>query len=242
MLREKEGPLLINLGVGIPALVSAILSSEGLSNKIVTVVESGPWGGIALTGDNFGISMGAFAVSAIPDMFSNFEGGIIDVASLGFLQVDQYGNVNPSFIPEKITGPGGFSVIAQGTPNAFFAGNFLAGKTDMEYFDHKLHIKTDGDKIKFVNNVYKIFFSGKQAIKYKRNVKFFTERCVFSFGRSGFTLEEVAEGVDIDKDIFDKMEFRPQISKNIHFMPESIFDNSQLELQKIAQNKVDTIF
>jgi acyl CoA:acetate/3-ketoacid CoA transferase len=52
----------------------------------------------------------------MPDMFSNFEGGIIDAASLGFLQVDREGNVNPSMLPGRIFGPGGFPVIAGGAP------------------------------------------------------------------------------------------------------------------------------
>ena len=55
-------------------------------------------------------------VEAIPDVFSNFEGRMIDAASLGFLQVDSKGNVNPSMLPDKIFGPGGFPVIAGGVP------------------------------------------------------------------------------------------------------------------------------
>lgn len=45
-------------------------------------------------------------------MFSNFEGGIIDAASLGFLQIDRFGNVNPSMLPNRLFGTGGFPVIA----------------------------------------------------------------------------------------------------------------------------------
>ena len=36
-------------------------------------------------------------------------------ASLGFLQVDKKGNVNPSMLPDRIFGPGGFPVIAGGS-------------------------------------------------------------------------------------------------------------------------------
>lgn len=48
---------------------------------------------MALSGNDFGLAIGAFALSTMPDMFSNFEGGIIDAASLGFLQIDRFGNV-----------------------------------------------------------------------------------------------------------------------------------------------------
>ena len=63
------------------------------------MLESGPWGGVALSGNDFGLTVSLFALSSIPDVFSNFEGGIIDAASLGFLQVDKKGSVNPSMLP-----------------------------------------------------------------------------------------------------------------------------------------------
>ncbi|MHB1440541.1 MAG: CoA-transferase [Cuniculiplasma sp.] len=225
MLNKKRKPLLLNLGVGIPALVSSILSGGGFSRDIVTIVESGPWGGVALTGGDFGVSMGAFALSTIPDMFSNYEGGIIDVASLGFLQIDRHGNVNPSFIPGKLTGPGGFSVIAQGSPAALFAGNFTAGKMDVKYSKGEFKILKDGESIKFVKDVYKIFFSGPEALKYQKNVKYFTERAVFELKKEGVTLVEIANGIDMDKDILEKMEFKPAIAKEIRTMPDMVFGN-----------------
>ena len=73
------------------------------------MLESGPWGGLALSGNDFGLAIDPFALSTIPDVFSNFEGGIIDAASLGFLQVDSKGNVNPCSLPDRIFGPGGIS-------------------------------------------------------------------------------------------------------------------------------------
>ncbi|MDQ3853754.1 MAG: acyl CoA:acetate/3-ketoacid CoA transferase, partial [Thermoproteota archaeon] len=112
LFEEKRAPILVNLGIGIPALVSSVAAEEKISEFIMTVVESGAWGGIALSGPDFGLAISPFALSTIPDMFSNFEGGIIDAASLGFLQVDREGNVNPSMLPNRIFGPGGFPVIA----------------------------------------------------------------------------------------------------------------------------------
>ena len=233
MRKEKGNTILLNLGVGIPALVSSILSRAGYSRDIVTVVESGPWGGIALTGGDFGVSMGAFALSTIPDMFSNYEGGIIDVASLGFLQVDRTGNVNPSYIPNKLTGPGGFSVIAQGSPTSLFAGNFTAGKTDLQFKDGKVKILKDGGTLKFVKNVYKIFFNGSEALKYGKKVKYFTERCVFELNEKGLCITEVPEGIDIDRDIMEKMEFKPEVSREVKRMPEIVFGAGGMERNDI---------
>ena len=80
--------------------------------------------------------MSPFALSTMPDMFSNFEGGIIDAACLGFLQIDKRGNVNPSMLPNKIFGPGGFPVIAGGAPRIYFAGSFRGGKSNIVIKDN----------------------------------------------------------------------------------------------------------
>ena len=237
VINSKGPPILINLGVGIPSLISGIISREELSRNIVSVVESGPWGGLALTGPDFGVSLGAFAVSTIPDMFSNYEGGIIDVASLGFLQVDRFGNVNPSYIPGKLTGPGGFPVIAEGTPRAYFAGSFTAGKTDISFDKNGIHIKKDGDLVKFVKDVYKIFFSGKEAVKYSKEVKFFTERCVFNLDSRGLILTEIAKGVDIDRDILDKMEFKPVIAADIKETPQAVYAEGKMNLKYMIRKE-----
>lgn len=237
VINSKGPPILINLGVGIPSLISGIISKEELSRNIVSVVESGPWGGLALTGPDFGVSLGAFAVSTIPDMFSNYEGGIIDVASLGFLQVDRFGNVNPSYIPGKLTGPGGFPVIAEGTPRAYFAGSFTAGKTDISFDKNGIHIKKDGDLVKFVKDVYKIFFSGKEAVKYSKEVKFFTERCVFSLDSRGLILTEIAKGVDIDRDILDKMEFKPVIASDLKETPQPVYAEGKMNLKYMIRKE-----
>jgi propionate CoA-transferase len=239
VINSKGPPILINLGVGIPSLISGIISREELSRNIVSVVESGPWGGLALTGPDFGVSLGAFAVSTIPDMFSNYEGGIIDVASLGFLQVDRFGNVNPSYIPGKLTGPGGFPVIAEGTPRAYFAGSFTAGKTDISFHKDGIQIKKDGDLVKFVNDVYKIFFSGKEAVKYSKEVKFFTERCVFSLDSRGLVLTEIAKGVDIDRDILNKMEFKPVIASDLKETPTVVYADGKMNLKYMVKKEPD---
>jgi len=170
-------------------------------------------------------------------MFSNYEGGIIDVASLGFLQVDRFGNVNPSYIPGKLTGPGGFPVIAEGTPRAYFAGSFTAGKTDISFNKDGIHIKKDGDLVKFVNDVYKIFFSGKEAVKYSKEVKFFTERCVFNLDKKGLILTEIAKGADIDRDILNKMEFKPVIASDLKETPAIVYADGKMNLKYMVKKR-----
>jgi propionate CoA-transferase len=230
LYKDKGTPVLANLGIGIPALVSSVAVEENLTDYIITVIESGPWGGIALPGTNFGQAISPFALSTIPDMFSNFEGGIIDIASLGFLQVDRQGNVNPSILSDRIFGPGGFPVIAGGAPKTYFAGSFTAGQKKIDILNNKLSIVQDGSA-KFIDSVYKIIFSGSQAVKYQKEILYVTERAVFRLTERGIALEEISPGIDIDKDILSKMEFSPIISSPVKQMDERLFKEGRLGLR-----------
>ncbi|MDP8011879.1 MAG: CoA-transferase [Thermoplasmata archaeon] len=229
MLNSLKRPAIMNFGTGIPSESTSIIAEEGYSDSVYTTVESGPWGGIALSGNDFGLSYGPFAIIPQADQFYIYEGGIADAASLGFLQVDEYGNVNPSFIDNKLPGPGGFPDISNGVPRIFFAGGFTGGKRLIYVDNKKLKIEKDGNVIKFVKNVEKIFFSGSFAIKNKKEVVYITERAVFRLSEKGLILEEIAPGIDIDNDILEKMDFKPIIN-DLKIMDERIFMKNLMKL------------
>jgi propionate CoA-transferase len=225
LFKDKQSPVLVNLGIGIPAMISSILVEENITEFILSILESGPWGGLALSGNDFGLAMSPIALSTIPDMFSNFEGGIIDAASLGFLQIDKKGNVNPSMLPNKIFGPGGFPVIAGGSPRIYFAGSFRGGKSEIVVTDNnEIKIIKDGPITKFVQNVHKISFSAHQASKYEQEIMYITERGVFRLIDSELVLEEISPGIDLEKDIIQKMGFIPKVKGSVKKMDARLFD------------------
>ncbi len=232
LFKNKQSQVLVNLGIGIPAFISSVAAEENVADIVITILESGPWGGISLSGNDFGLALSPFALSTIPDIFSNFEGGIIDAASLGFLQIDQRGNVNPSILPNMIFGPGGFPVIAGGSPRIYFAGSFRGGKSDLVIKDGQLNILQDAPITKFVKNVYKISFSAHQASKYGQEIMYITERCVFKLMNTEIVLQEVAPGIDIDKDILAKMDFVPKIDGSIKNMDERLFSKSKMNIRE----------
>ena len=166
-----------------------------MTDFIITVLESGPWGGLASSGNYFGLAISPFAFSTILDMFSNFEGGIIDVASLGFLQVDKKGNVNLSMLPDRIFGPGGFPVIAGGYTEFTLQVHSLHEKVRLVSYT-RIRILNDGTIPKFIESVFKVVFSGHQAIKYGQEYLYVTERAVLRLTESGIVLREVAPGID----------------------------------------------
>jgi acyl CoA:acetate/3-ketoacid CoA transferase len=229
---KKGSPVVVNLGIGIPALVSRLAIQEGVSDYIITVLESGQWGGLALPGVDFGVAVGPFALSTMPDMFSNFEGGAIDAASLGFLQIGSNGDVNPSMLPGRIYGPGGFPVIAGGSPRIYFAGAFTAGKSSIAVENGRLKIEHDGSVKKFVSRVYRSFFSGNQALRFGKEVMYVTERAVFTLSKGGLVLDELAPWVDVDNDVLGRMAFEPGMSRRIKEMEPSIFRPEPMGLSK----------
>jgi propionate CoA-transferase len=226
LFHNKRDTVLVNLGIGIPALISLVAAQENVTELIVSVLESGPWGGVALSGNDFGLAVSPSALSTIPDVFSNFEGGIIDAASLGFLQVDKKGNVNPFMLPGRIFGPGGFPVIAGGVPRIYFGGTFTAGRTEFSIINNKLNIIREGTISKFIESVFMVAFSGQQAIKYGQEILYVTERAVFRLTKDGVTLEEVAPGIDVEKDVIRKMSFKPTMRGSVREMDEKIFNES----------------
>ena len=73
-------------------------------------------------------------------------------------------------------------------------------------------------------------FSGHQAIKYGQEILYVTERAVFRLTGSGIILEEVAPGIDIDKDIISKMGFMPIVGYTKE-MDERIFSDAKMDVR-----------
>ncbi|MCU7787603.1 acyl CoA:acetate/3-ketoacid CoA transferase [Pyrobaculum sp. 3827-6] len=226
-------PVIVNLGIGIPAVAADVIREERLDDFIHLTVESGPWGGIALMDADFGAAMGHYAVIPMPDQFVLYEGGAIDATSLGFLQIDKEGNVNPAFLPGRLPGPGGFPVIAIGSPRVYFAGGFTAGRRDIAVKDCRLVVAEDGPIVKFVERVYKIVFSGKYAVDEGKEVLYITERAVFRLTPSGLELVEVAPGADLERDVLAKMEFKPAV-RRVEEMDRRLFCEERLRLREVA--------
>ncbi|MFN3267947.1 MAG: acyl CoA:acetate/3-ketoacid CoA transferase, partial [Zestosphaera sp.] len=129
---------------------------------------------------------------------------------------------------------GGFPVIAFGTPNLYFAGEFTAGERKINVSGNTLKIIKDGNISKFVKRVYKVVYSGNYGIKKRQKVLFVTERAVFRLGREGIELIEIAPEIDIEKDILSKMEFKPRIPSSIEYMSKDLFNEKPLNLRSLV--------
>ena len=120
-------------------------------------------------------------------------------------------------------GCGGFIDVTQPTPLVIFAGTFTAGGAKYEVADGKLTIVNEGKSRKFRKNVQQITFSAEYAAESGQKVLYVTERAVLRLTKDGIVLEEIAPGVDLQKDVLDQMDFEPIVSENLKLMDERIF-------------------
>ena len=207
-----EGAI-INFGFGIPDEIATIVATRGEADRYYQTIEHGTYGGRLLTGNLFGYAQNASCMIDGPSQFDFYGGGGLDIAFLGFGQVDGAGNVNASKLGGMPVGPGGFIDIAQNARKVVFVGTFDAKGAEMVAGEGRLAISRHGAVQKFVAEVDQITFSGRQALKQGQEVLFVTERAVFRLMPGGVTLVEVAPGVDAGGDVIARMGFRPEVGE-----------------------------
>ena len=173
---ELRPDSLINLGIGMPGGIGAVAQEEGLADLFTVSVECGPIGGVPLGGIDFGAAVNPEAIYRMSDTLQLYDGGALDMAVLGFAEVDRYGNVNASSFHGRMVGPGGFIDITQNARKLCFIGTFTAGKQDVGLRDNGLVIRTQGPQKKFLAEVESITFSGREAVRKGQEVLYITER------------------------------------------------------------------
>lgn len=229
---ELRPGIVINLGVGMPAGIGSVAAEEGLGKGMTMSVEAGPMGGVVQEGLAFPASANPEAIFTQTDMIDMIDGGILDMTFLGAAEIDDKGNVNVSKFAGRSNGPGGFIDISQNSKKVIFMGTFTVGKSDIALTDGGLKINRDGEGIKFVKKLQQITFSGEYAMKNGQEIMFITERAVFRLTAEGLVLTEIARGVDLEKDILGKMEFKPIISPDLKTMDPRLFKEEKMGLNQ----------
>jgi propionate CoA-transferase len=222
----------VNLGIGMPEGIASVANEENILDYITLTVEPGGIGGIPAGGKSFGAVSNAQAIIDQPSQFDFYDGGGLDQAFLGMAEVDKEGNVNVSCFNNRLAGAGGFINISQNAKEVYFVGTF-SPKSEFKIENNQLTVIKDSKDKKFVDKVFHVTFSGKFAIERGQTVYYITERAVFKLVKDGLELIEIAQGVDLEKDILSQMSFRPIISKNLKTMDSSIFSNEIMNLNKI---------
>ncbi|MBN0986524.1 acyl CoA:acetate/3-ketoacid CoA transferase [Amphritea pacifica] len=221
----------VNLGIGMPEMVSAVAAEEKMLNDFTLTVEPGGIGGQPASGLSFGAVSNAAAVIDQPAQFDFYDGGGLDQAFLGLAETCPEGHVNVSRFGNKLAGAGGFINITQNTRDLYFLGTFTSGPQQIEINDGQLQVIKNGPVKKFLRQVQQITFNGEYAVKQRHSVTFITERAVFKLTAEGLRLTEIAPGVDLQNDILDQMEFQPVIDDNLVLMDPRLFNEGPMNLQ-----------
>ncbi|MGI6743635.1 MAG: CoA-transferase [Eubacteriales bacterium] len=210
-LELKRGDV-VNIGIGIPETVGKYASESGILNYITLTVESGGIGGLPASGSAFGATIGADAIYHMSMQFDFYDGGGLDICFLGALEVDRFGNVNSHRGPDAFAGIGGFANIASAAKTVVFCLTFNTKGLETVEKDGMVCINSEGSIPKFRKEIRSISFSAQQATKNGQRVLYVTERCVFRLTDIGLELIEAAPGIDIKRDILDRLPFDVSVS------------------------------
>ncbi|MBM3524624.1 MAG: acyl CoA:acetate/3-ketoacid CoA transferase, partial [Alphaproteobacteria bacterium] len=220
---ELRDGAVLNYGFGIPDGVAKLVAAQGRLDRYYQTIEHGTYGGELLLGTLFGYARNATAMIDGPSQFDFYSGGGLDIAFLGFGELDAAGNVNVSKLGGVTVGPGGFIDIAQNARKVVFCGSFDAKGTELAIGGGRLAIRRHGDVTKLVEAVEQITWSGRVAVERGQEAVYVTERAVFRLTREGVALTEVAPGVDMRRDVLDRMQFKPLVPRDPAVMPAAHF-------------------
>ncbi len=221
--KELHDNAVINFGFGIPDQIAKLIERDGDEGRYFQTIEHGTYGGRLLDGDLFGYAMSPSCMIDGPSQFDFYSGGGLDIAFLGFGEIDAGGNVNVSKLGGNTVGPGGFIDIAQSAKKVVFCGTFDTGGARLETGDGTLKVISHGRIPKLVDRVDQVTFSGPQARVQRQHVIYVTERAVFELREDGVHLVEIAPGIDLKTDVLDRMGFTPHMSSPLSKIDSSLF-------------------
>ena len=224
--QELTPGAVINVGFGIPDGVIDVAREQGIASQFTSTIEHGQFGGVPAGGLDFGAVYNPDAILETGHMFDFYHGRGVDQTFLGFLQIDEAGNVNVSKLASRIIGVGGFIDIVQKANKVVFCGT-LSIRARAEIRNGRLTYLSHGAP-KLVETVAQVTFSADYARRTGQEVLYVTEAAVFRLGRDGLVLEEIAPGVDLEEDLSPQLGFEPQISPNLKQMPSAIFSPDRL--------------
>ena len=202
---------IVNIGIGIPEMVSRFARKSGMLDMVTLTVESGGIGGFPVSGEAFGAMIGAASVYDMANQFDLYDNGGLDVCFMGALEVDKEGNVNAHRGPGAFAGIGGFANITSKTPTVVFCFSFTAKGLEVSQTKGIVTVEKEGTISKFVDQVKSISFSAGRAIANGQKVLYVTERCVFRLTPKGLKLIEVYPGIDVQKDILELLPFEVEV-------------------------------
>uniref|UniRef100_UPI00352A3F4F CoA-transferase n=1 Tax=Aerococcus urinaeequi TaxID=51665 RepID=UPI00352A3F4F len=221
---ELKRHSIINIGVGLPCMVSNLFYEANLLDQYHFTTDLGAVGGVPAPGFDYGPNYNAEAVIDSGDMFDLYHGGGLETTVLGFGEINQNGNVNTTLLGNRIMGPGGMMDIAEGAKQIIFVGPFMV-KDKSHIENNQLVIDDQGNKSKFTDALSYVTFNGSKAVKAGKKITIVTDRAVFELNKEAkLVLTEVAPGLELQKDVLDHMPFNPEIAEDLKEIDRQLYE------------------
>ncbi|MBG9390472.1 CoA-transferase [Caenimonas aquaedulcis] len=225
----KPGDI-INLGVGMASGIPSVVEEMQLEGPYHFSTEHGGFGGTPAMGSPgstgaFGAHYNADCILDSTEVFDFYHGGGLDVAALGFAEVDARGSVNVGHFEGNLRGPGGFVDITHRARKILFCGELTAGKSHLEVVtgaEGGIRVVSDGRFRKFKERVQQVNFHGPTALAKGQEVLYITERAVFRLVDGGLELIELANGVELEQ-VRSAVGFTFEVSKALRRMDRALF-------------------
>jgi propionate CoA-transferase len=199
--RTVTAPATVNIGVGFGEEVCRELYQSALRPELTFTTETGVYGGLPAPGIYFGAAVNPRRMESSAWMFRHYREHL-DVAVLGFLEVDAAGNVNVSKRGPRMTdyvGPGGLPSITASARTCIFVGTFMQGAKWR--IDGARLVLEEAGKPKLMDSVDEVTFNGREALKANKEVWYVTTVGAFRLSEGGLVLEIVMPGLDVERDI-----------------------------------------
>ncbi len=221
----------VNLGFGVSNGIANVAAEEGLWRELTLTVEQGIIGGVPAGGKDAGAGVNYDMMADQPYQFDFYDGGGLDLAFLSFAEVDRAGNVNVSRYAQSINGPGGFINISQGARKVVFSGTLTTDGLDAAPDgEGGLALRRDGAVRKWVPAVQQVTFNGRYAGERGQDVMYVTERAVFQLEPDGLALTEVAAGIDLRRDVLERIGFEVRVAEPLARMDARLFRPEPMNL------------
>ncbi|MCB9350205.1 MAG: hypothetical protein H6573_22240 [Lewinellaceae bacterium] len=201
--REVPKGSMVNIGVGFPEEVARYVVGQGLGKELTFTTEAGAYGGLPVPGVFFGAAVNPEKLISSTEMFHLYLEKL-GACVLGFLEVDEKGNVNASRRGPRMqdfVGPGGFPDIVYGAQVVIFIGTWMSG-AQFRIEGGCMRIVKPG-KPKFVRAVDHITFSAKEALRLGKKVFYVTNVGAFQLTSRGLQLIYIMPGIELQKDILE---------------------------------------
>lgn len=191
----------VNVGVGLSEEVCYELCDAGLHERITFTTESGPYGGIPASGIFFGAAINPLRLESSAWMFHHYQAHL-DAALLGFLQLDQAGNINLSRRGPRMldyVGPGGAPSIIEAAHTVLFAGKWMQG-AEVSIVGDRLRLDKPGVP-KLLQQVDEVTFNGLVGLESGKRIFYVTDLALLELTDAGLTLRAVMPGIDVERDL-----------------------------------------